>query len=378
MGPVIELKRSSRFDVRLPRTWEWLRFLAGWLRAEARPSLKELFHDTEQRNAALESFGRHLHEDERARGDYVNLLLGVTDRRRTIRRRFQTAWGFNSLWRALVPGGNRLASPQVVMQVGVDDRRVTPWWADHFDATLGYPGEGPESPRRHPRIGDIDGDAGLEEELQALFADLRAAHGSSADGPEFPMPSRPPPRPDPAPSRATTSQDGSPGGLRPPSEARPKLACLFTPAQGPSVSARSNTASGSAASASPPRQVYTAPCDRCGVVLTDDGLVPYAGEEYVELLCYRCWQRTIRGPHPDAIPTTISEVCLMDHQLLLVHTDDVGTCDRCRMPHFRGDTVFECDTCQERWTYCHECKHESDLRPSEAQRRNNAMARNAP
>ena len=68
----------------------------------------------------------------------------------------------------------------------------------------------------------------------------------------------------------------------------------------------------------------------------------------------------------------------MDHLLLLVHTDDVGTCDRCRMPHFRGDTVFECGTCQERRTYCHECKLESDLRPSEAQRRNNAMARNAP
>ena len=67
----------------------------------------------------------------------------------------------------------------------------------------------------------------------------------------------------------------------------------------------------------------------------------------------------------------------MDHQLLLIHTEDTGTCDRCRTQHFRGDTVFECDTCQERRTYCHECNLESDLRPSEAQRRNNAMARGA-
>ena len=106
-----------------PRAWEARQTLvsecAGWLRAEARPPLEKLFHDTEQLSAALESFGRHLHEDERARGDYVNLLLGVTDRRRTIRRRLQTAWDFNSLWRALMPGGNRLAMPRVVMQARV-------------------------------------------------------------------------------------------------------------------------------------------------------------------------------------------------------------------------------------------------------------------
>ena len=77
------------------------------------------------------------------------------------------------------------------------------------------------------------------------------------------------------------------------------------------------------------------------------------------------------------MPTAVSEACLMDHQLYLIYTEDTGTCDKCRTPHFRGDTVFECDTCQERWTYCHECKIEADLRPSEAQRCNNAMARGA-
>ena len=177
------------------------------------------------------------------------------------------------------------------------------------------------------------------------------------------------------PSRAAASQDVLPARSRPPSEARSRLAYLFLPAQWQPVGSRSSTASGSAANAPTPSAV---PCDRCGAVLAEDRLIPHARELYTELLCHRCWQRTIQGRPPSAVPTAVSEACLMDHQLYLIYTEDTGTCDKCRTPHFRGDTVFECDTCQERWTYCHECKIEADLRPSEAQRRNNAMARNAP
>ena len=116
-------------------------------------------------------------------------------------------------------------------------------------------------------------------------------------------------------------------------------------------------------------------CDRCGDTLGEDLLFPLTGEMYTELLCRRCWERTVRAQPLSAVPTAVSEACLLDHQLLLIHTEDTGTCDRCRTQYFRGSTVFECDTFSVRRTYCQDCKREADLRPSEAQLRNNAMTR---
>ena len=51
------------------------------------------------------------------------------------------------------------------------DRHTSSGWADHFDATLGYPGEGPETPGRPPPAEATDEEADLEEETQALVAD---------------------------------------------------------------------------------------------------------------------------------------------------------------------------------------------------------------
>ena len=62
------------------------------------------------------------------------------------------------------------------------DRHTSSGWADHFDATLGYPGEGPETPGRPPPAEATDEEADLEEETQALVADPGAVPDSSADG----------------------------------------------------------------------------------------------------------------------------------------------------------------------------------------------------
>ena len=62
------------------------------------------------------------------------------------------------------------------------DRHTSSGWADHFDATLGSPGEGPETPGRPPPAEATDEEADLEEETQALVADPGAVPDSSADG----------------------------------------------------------------------------------------------------------------------------------------------------------------------------------------------------
>ena len=170
------------------------------------------------------------------------------------------------------------------------------------------------------------------------------------------------PRP-PLGGKPRPSQQGTRGQAPRPGEAafRPQGLQSREGAENPRwqpATARSSTASGSTDVTPPPSATL---CDRCRDTLGEDLLIPHAGEMYTELLCRRCWQRTVRAQPRPAVPTAVSKACLLDHQLLFIHAEDMGTCDRCRTQHFHGSTVFECDTCPVRRTYCHDCKREADL-----------------
>ena len=108
--------------------------LQTWPTRKNAPGLERLFHDGEALNDLLVSFGREMYEGMRARGQYVDFLLGIADLRRGLRRRLQVAWDFNTLWRTLVPGQNRLAMPLLVLQAMVAVALLWGWplVAAHF------------------------------------------------------------------------------------------------------------------------------------------------------------------------------------------------------------------------------------------------------
>lgn len=76
----------SRKAVIRAEAWEARQALVAefqrWLRGQGRPPLGRLYSDAEALKDALEHIGRELYEGDRARSDYVNLLLGVADLRR--------------------------------------------------------------------------------------------------------------------------------------------------------------------------------------------------------------------------------------------------------------------------------------------------------
>ena len=62
------------------------------------------------------------------------------------------------------------------------EHRPLAWCADRFDATLGYPGEGPESAGCLPPVDATNEGAVPEEMTRTFVADPHAAHDASAGG----------------------------------------------------------------------------------------------------------------------------------------------------------------------------------------------------
>ena len=106
----------------------WLQGIPG------APPVPLLVQDVEELNTSLEAYGRSLFRHGRSRGEFVNLILGIVDARRLLRRQLSAAWDFVALWKSRYPGGNRIALPEELVRAMTT---VSLYWGwVRFAATL--------------------------------------------------------------------------------------------------------------------------------------------------------------------------------------------------------------------------------------------------
>ena len=75
-----------------------------WILAKHSISLQSLTNlEGKAVSKYLQAYGQVLYDNERAHGDYVNLILAVVDLERSLRRSLQGAWDVASTWHSVRP-----------------------------------------------------------------------------------------------------------------------------------------------------------------------------------------------------------------------------------------------------------------------------------